>query len=155
MWACPKCAESLEDEFDICWQCGTDREGVEDEAFLAADDTEAILDPAEDQDIKPLPDLDDEFGERFPELVVCFEGANVMEARFVANQIRSIGIPAITDNSSQAIGTGVAGVGIWGDGPKVQVRQADLVRAMTWLEGYKLKCKERRQHPTSDEVDDD
>jgi len=27
MWKCKKCAEKIEDEFDACWSCGTDRDG--------------------------------------------------------------------------------------------------------------------------------
>ena len=27
MWKCKKCAEKIEDEFDACWSCGTDKDG--------------------------------------------------------------------------------------------------------------------------------
>lgn len=156
MWACPKCQESLDDDFDICWQCGTDREGNVDESFVSADDAEAIMDPAEDEDLKPLPDLDDEFGETLPELVACFEAGGVTEARFVADQLRLIGIPATSDKIN--INTSVLGGYIpqaWGYGPKVRVRAQDLTRAMTWIESYKAKIKERREHPQNDDEDDD
>ena len=33
MWACPKCAEKVEPDFDVCWSCGTSRAGVEDPDF--------------------------------------------------------------------------------------------------------------------------
>ena len=33
MWQCPKCKEKLEDSFDVCWNCGTSRDGTEDPAF--------------------------------------------------------------------------------------------------------------------------
>ena len=33
MWTCRKCNESGEDGFDVCWKCGTSREGIEDPAF--------------------------------------------------------------------------------------------------------------------------
>ena len=33
MWPCPKCREEIDDSFDVCWACGTSREGVEDTAF--------------------------------------------------------------------------------------------------------------------------
>lgn len=48
MWNCPKCVERLDDDFDLCWQCGTDREGNEDAAFVSADESEVIYDPAKD-----------------------------------------------------------------------------------------------------------
>lgn len=28
MWGCPNCNESVEDDFDICWNCGSTREGT-------------------------------------------------------------------------------------------------------------------------------
>ena len=28
MWACPKCKETIEAQFDTCWQCGTKRDGT-------------------------------------------------------------------------------------------------------------------------------
>jgi len=33
MWTCPKCSEEHDDSFDICWNCGTTTEGVEDQNF--------------------------------------------------------------------------------------------------------------------------
>jgi hypothetical protein len=38
MWQCVKCREQLEDSFDVCWNCGTARDGTEDPAFRKADD---------------------------------------------------------------------------------------------------------------------
>jgi hypothetical protein len=37
-WICPKCRESIEANFDVCWSCGTDRQGVEDPDFRAEED---------------------------------------------------------------------------------------------------------------------
>jgi hypothetical protein len=34
MWSCPRCHESIEDSFDVCWKCGTSREGRVDPTFL-------------------------------------------------------------------------------------------------------------------------
>jgi len=33
MWQCPRCREEIEEAFDVCWACGTSREGVEDRLF--------------------------------------------------------------------------------------------------------------------------
>ena len=38
MWQCVKCREKLEDSFDVCWNCGTSKEGIEDPDFRKADD---------------------------------------------------------------------------------------------------------------------
>src|SRR4051812_10831369 len=40
MWQCPKCGESIEGSFDLCWNCGTSRDGVEDPSFRKDEDTE-------------------------------------------------------------------------------------------------------------------
>lgn len=40
MWQCTKCRESVEDSFEVCWNCGTSRDGVEDPSFQKAEDTE-------------------------------------------------------------------------------------------------------------------
>ena len=33
MWTCSKCYERLEDNFDVCWKCGTSQSGVEDPGY--------------------------------------------------------------------------------------------------------------------------
>lgn len=43
MWQCAKCRETVGDSFDVCWNCGTSGEGVEDPNFLKADDGPAKL----------------------------------------------------------------------------------------------------------------
>lgn len=37
MWKCPSCREEIEDEFDACWQCGTDQSGESNPEFERAD----------------------------------------------------------------------------------------------------------------------
>ena len=63
MWQCVKCREELEETFDVCWKCGTSREGVEDPDFRAADEvplepvTEAVgeaVEPRQEADRSPL-----------------------------------------------------------------------------------------------------
>lgn len=38
MWTCVECGETSEDSADVCWNCGTSREGVRDPTFRTADD---------------------------------------------------------------------------------------------------------------------
>lgn len=38
MWQCPKCRESVVGSFEVCWNCGTSRDGQEDPSFQKADD---------------------------------------------------------------------------------------------------------------------
>ncbi len=42
MWLCPECDEAIEDGFDACWRCGTDRAGNKDSDFCHADKHPAI-----------------------------------------------------------------------------------------------------------------
>ena len=34
MWTCSNCQKSVEDSFEVCWNCGTSKDGVEDPAFV-------------------------------------------------------------------------------------------------------------------------
>jgi hypothetical protein len=38
MWNCPKCRERVVDGFDVCWNCGTSKDGIEDPTFVSAED---------------------------------------------------------------------------------------------------------------------
>lgn len=38
MWNCPHCDEAHPDGFGVCWNCGTDRNGVRDQTFRAVRD---------------------------------------------------------------------------------------------------------------------
>ena len=37
MWNCTRCFEEIDEAFDVCWNCGTDRSGKIDESFETAD----------------------------------------------------------------------------------------------------------------------
>lgn len=38
MWKCSNCGESVEENFDLCWNCGTSQAGDTDPKFRHADD---------------------------------------------------------------------------------------------------------------------
>jgi hypothetical protein len=46
MWECPKCRERHQDSFDVCWNCGTSRDGTGDPTFARADEAGKIPDAA-------------------------------------------------------------------------------------------------------------
>jgi hypothetical protein len=56
MWACPACAESLDEAFDTCWKCGTDRAGNKNSAF-------AIVEPVEEPG-QAVESVDDQRGKQ-------------------------------------------------------------------------------------------
>ena len=136
MWTCPKCSAKVDPGFEVCWQCGTSPEGVEDPNFVSADDTPPIQDPIYDPIAEPdaagavsgnlLPD-------RSPaaDLVECYQALTLMEAKFLADQLSADGIPAMSDTQDlqEALGT-------WEGNPKVYCRARDLSRARAWLQAY-------------------
>jgi hypothetical protein len=46
VWACKKCRESVEDTFEVCWNCGTSKDGVEDPSFRPEVDVRAVAEAA-------------------------------------------------------------------------------------------------------------
>lgn len=144
MWNCPKCHEEVEDEFDVCWQCGTTLEGIEDRTFQTADEVGPIDDPALDFDrISLTDDALSELPEAHEDLIECFEARDTIEAKFIADQLRSVGIPAVADrrNGNHSLGAWIPSM--WGYGPRVRVRRSDLDRAVTWLAEFEKRRRSR------------
>lgn len=140
MWTCPKCGSKVDATFEVCWQCGTTADGVEDPTFVRADDAEPILDPPVTDDPSALapgsplgPDAD---------VVECYTAEDRMQAHFLADELTKIGIPAYADSHepNESFG-GLSAL------PKVWVRSEDYPRARVWLEGYELIHRE--QHPAT------
>ena len=47
MWQCVKCDQDVEENFFVCWNCGTSRDGTEDPDFGKADDRPSAVHCAE------------------------------------------------------------------------------------------------------------
>jgi len=139
-WTCPKCGETVDPSFEVCWQCGTTPEGVEDSDFVRADDAEAIVDPPYDLDATPADELLDEFGTTLPELVACYEALNTIEAKFLADLLVQAGIPAVADNVDPSVGR----LGANFQGPHIRVRAEDAARARAWLDAHEQRRKAKR-----------
>jgi hypothetical protein len=135
MWDCPKCGTKVDSDFEICWKCGTTREGVEDPEFQVADEVPPILDPRYDPIATPDPSIkvkqDSVHGAPEDELVPCYQAGSLPEAKFLADQLVEQGIPAVSDTSDfqDAFGT-------WDGNPRVYCRAHDLERARAWLSEY-------------------
>jgi hypothetical protein len=140
-WICPKCGETVDPGFDVCWQCGTAADGTEDPSFLSADESGAIVDPVEDAEFAGDDELGDEFGESLPNLVACFGAVDVAEAQFVANQLRERGIPAIADRHDVTLGRYMLGAS--GSPLYVRVRPQDLDRARAWIGPFEQHRREK------------
>jgi len=134
MWTCPKCASKVDPEFDVCWQCGTSPEGVEDPTFVSADDAGPIEAPPVAPTLESIHDA----GEILPggELVACYQALSLMEAQFLANELTDQGITAVSDQQDfqDSLGT-------WDGNPRVYCREEDLPRARAWVEAYDAKRK--------------
>jgi len=50
VWECKKCRESVEDSFEVCWNCGTSKAGVEDPSFRSEVDARVVAEAAEGGD---------------------------------------------------------------------------------------------------------
>jgi hypothetical protein len=134
MWTCPKCASKVDPSFEVCWNCGTSPDGVVDPTFVRADDSGPIeaepLTPALDveQDVNLLDELP---GPIRGNLVEAYLAIDLMEAKFLADQLNQAGIQAANDTHDLRHSLGPA------EGePRVWVREEDLPRARAWLETY-------------------
>lgn len=135
MWTCPKCQTKVDPSFEVCWNCGTSVEGVEDPNFVNADDEG----PIESDPVVPRLDVTEEVAiveTDLPEpiqgdLVEAYLAMDLMEAKFLSEQLNEAGIQAVSDTHDLH-----DSLGIMDSLPKVWVRADDLGRARAWLETY-------------------
>ena len=142
MWTCPKCGSHVDSSFDVCWNCGTTPEGVEDPTFIKADEAGASESPV-DLDMPkgeaPLPELPEPLA---GDLVACYWAMDIMQAKFLADQLTDQGIPAISDTHDMH-----DALGSMSSGPRVWVRAEDLPRARAWLKDYDEQNKAEHGRP--------
>jgi len=137
MWTCTKCGTKVDPAFDVCWMCGTTAEGVEDPTFVPADQPASQETSPLDLDMpkgnEPLSEPDNTAG---GELVECYWALDLMQAKFLADQLTDNGIPAVADmhDMHDALGS-------MSSGPRVWVRAEDLPRAREWLDSYDQQFK--------------
>ena len=134
MWTCPKCQSKVDPSFEVCWNCGTSAEGVEDPTFVKADDAG----PIEADPLVPELDIREDKAATgdLPEplrgdLVEAYGALDLMEANFLTGQLNQAGIQAVADTHDfhETLGT-------MEGGPRIWVRADDLPRARAWLEAY-------------------
>ena len=144
MWQCPKCQSKVDNSFDVCWSCGTTPDGIEDPDFVTADEA----DPIPDEVLPEATGFDDPLadfaGTPMQDLVECFMAADTVEAKFIADQLMELGIPAVADSANSNFSLGGFQPHLWGYGPKVRVRQDDLPKAEAWLKAYEQRKKSRQ-----------
>ena len=87
MWKCSKCSEMLKDDFEVCWSCGTTKDGVLDPHFL---DPEAA--PAAPEN-EAMEELGGDFDEEPPRMVTVAQCRLSTEAHAMRVQLEAEGIP--------------------------------------------------------------
>ena len=131
MWTCPKCSTKVDPSFEVCWQCGTTADGVEDPTFVVADDAVSLDSPLDlDMPEGDLP-IPQPLNESAGELVEAYWALDLMQAKFLADRLTEAGIPAMAD--TQDMHDQFASQS---SGPRVWVRAGDLPIAKAWLAEY-------------------
>lgn len=134
MWTCPKCGSKVDPGFEVCWNCGTSADGVEDPNFVPADQQGPIDDvPAPD-----APELKVDASQsaavaasEASQLVPCYQAFSLIEAKFLTDQLGEIGIDAVCDELDMQ-----DALGGWSGNPRVYCRDGDLAKARQFLEQY-------------------
>jgi hypothetical protein len=136
MWHCPKCAEQIDDVFDVCWKCGTARDGT------AATDFQAEPSDAEASNPGPEPEPRKEIAEdsiaalaKNERIVELCSAASAIEAHALRMLLEEAGIRArvVGDNLGNAAGSLPLGEPT---APRVWVREADAERAREIIEDW-------------------
>lgn len=129
MWTCATCLSKVDPSFDVCWNCGTSKDGTSDPSFVSADDTGPIeLDETLSPEVMvsgPYVVNDNS------ELVPCYQAFSLIEAKFLADQLGERGITAVTDSQDMQ-----DTLGGWSGNPRVYCHESDLPKARTFLEEY-------------------
>ena len=149
MWTCPKCHSKVDPSFEVCWQCGTTPDGVEDPTFVSADDSGPIDGPpVTEEALATVPVVaattpPNPFGPDV-EMVEAYKAEDRMQAHFLADELTNQGIPAAADSHepNETLG-GIQEL------PRVYVRAEDLTKARQWLAGF--EAAQRESHPARDE----
>jgi hypothetical protein len=127
MWTCPKCRIEVEPEFDVCWNCGTSRDGEVPPAFnpeldgmIGAEQYEAEIG-----------------AKRHDDLVTVATFLNAGEAHLARSRLEAEGIPACV--MEELTGT------TWGfvhSGIPLGVPQSYQQRAQAVLENCETKTQQ-------------
>jgi len=126
MWTCPKCGTRVDPGFDVCWNCGTTADGMEDPSFATADAVAADASPLENgAAVDPLP------AGPTGELVEAYRALDLQQAKFLADQLTAQGIAAVSDTHDMH-----DTLGSMNSLPRVWVGEADLARAREWLDAF-------------------
>ncbi len=152
MWHCPKCGEQIDPECNVCWNCGTGRDGALAADFQAEPNDPVVPDPGPDPD-EPneiAADLD----AANVRIVELCSTVDVVEAHGLCAMLERAGIQArvVGDVLGNAAGGLPLGETI---APRVWVRESDAARAQEaidrWLNDQETNPTEWPQSDTQPE----
>jgi len=116
MWICSKCGENVEDDFEVCWSCGSNKEGTPNPEFIP--EREGVMG---DQAYQTQ-----QAAMREENLITVATFGNAPEAHMVRSRLEAEGIHAFVMDDLAAT--------TWGfvtsmDGVQLQVPEKDAARA--------------------------
>jgi hypothetical protein len=117
MWTCRKCAAEVDDDFEVCWQCGTAADGTVDTAFRAeADGIVTAEDFEAERDARAR-----------GKMVIIASMLSGPEAHMLRSSLEAAGIQALVVDE---LTTGL--IPVWGvtGGAKVLVLETQLEQAL-------------------------
>jgi hypothetical protein len=125
MWTCPNCHEQIDDSFDVCWKCGTDRDGTPSAEFDVEPGDPRTHDPKADPHPPDEPAANDPKNDRIVELCAA---ANEVEAHALCALLEEAGIRWRI--VGETLGNAAGGLPL-GDtiAPRIWVREEDAARA--------------------------
>ena len=143
MWHCPKCGEQIDAGFDVCWNCGTARDGTAAAGFHAEPDDPAVPDPGPEPD-EPKETAEDQTtplgmaGQRIVEL--CSAG-DVVEADDLCELLEEAGIQArivgeVLGNAGGGLPLGEA------TAPRIWVLEDDAIRGREVIDRWRDELEE-------------
>jgi hypothetical protein len=142
MWMCSKCREEVDDDFEVCWNCGTTREGEEDATFRP--DVEGVMD-----DKTYAQDLAARQDEQFVTVAVF---GNAPEAHMVRSRLEAEGIRAYVMDE---LATTTLGFLTPPDGIPLQVAERDAARARSILAELPHLSQSREEYAEEESDMDD
>jgi len=139
MWKCSKCGENVEDDFEVCWSCGTNKEGMPNPDFVP--EQEGILGAQAYQAQQA------EKREEFLVTVATF--GNAPEAHMVRSLLEAEGIHAFVMGDMAATAWGFVNAP---DAVQLQVPEKDAARARDVLKTvHRTPVPETEEEEESDE----
>ena len=134
MWRCPNCGQRIDDNFDVCWKCGTGQDGSRAADFQAeASDPHAADDLPLESAVEP--EADRLLHQRLVE--VCSAGS-IVEADGLSELLEEAGIHARV--VGEGLGVAAGGLALGEDvSPRIWVYENELDRAREVIDRWRLK----------------